>query len=388
MRLFEITPQSFRNLSPEPVFFGAGVTLIAGENAQGKTNLLEAVAILCGQRSFRRAKPAEIASGGERFAVSGRLRRGEDDETLRVTWTREEGRSFFRGEKAATFAEIGRLAPAVFLAPEHREILSGAPSLRRRFLDRLVLGSRPAAADDLLRYERALKERNALLGRFSVSASAAGELEAWTEELIRAGSAVRRHRALALADWVGHFEPLAREAGPEYSAVSVSYLGDVARQGSQNGSLEEPKESRDPKESKDDEERLRREFARVAPVERRRGHTMAGPHRDDLVFSRGGRALAASASAGEVHRMVSLIKLAEWQAVRDATGALPLFGVDEFEAGLSPAWADAFLAALPEGATVLLTSAGDPARWKRRVAGVLEMREGRIVGRPRAVNAG
>ena len=382
MRLFEITPQSFRNLSPESVFFGAGVTLIGGENAQGKTNLLEAVAILCGQRSFRRAKPAEIASGGERFAVSGRLRRGEDDETLRVTWTREEGRSFFRGEKAVTFAEIGRLAPAVFLAPEHRELLSGAPALRRRFLDRLVLGSRPAAADDLVRYERALKERNALLARFSVNASTAGELEAWTEELVRAGAAVRRHRTLALADWVGHFEPLARDAGPEYSAVSVSYLGEAAL----HGRPESPGAS--PAEPKDGEESLRREFARVAPIERRRGHTMAGPHRDDLVFSRGGRALAASASAGEIHRMVSLIKLAEWQAVRDATGALPIFGVDEFEAGLSPAWADAFLAALPEGATVLLTSAGDPARWKRRVAGVLEMREGRIVGRPRAVNAG
>ena len=113
---------------------------------------------------------------------------------------------------------------------------------------------------------------------------------------------------------------------------------------------------------------------------------MAGPHRDELVFSRAGRPLAASASAGEIHRTVSLLKLAEWQAVRDASGVLPLLGVDEFEAGLSAAWAEAFLAALPEGATVLLTSAGDASRWKRRVARVLEMRGGRVVGRPRAVN--
>ena len=76
MRLFEITAQSFRNLSSEPVFFGAGVTLVCGENAQGKTNLLEAVAILCGQRSFRRARPAELAADGERFSVAGRLGRG------------------------------------------------------------------------------------------------------------------------------------------------------------------------------------------------------------------------------------------------------------------------------------------------------------------------
>ena len=364
MRLLELTAHSFRNISPEPVFFGAGVTLITGENAQGKTNLLEAVALLCGQRSFRRARPAEIAAGGERFAVGGKIRRGNEEETLRVTWSVEGGRSFFRGEKNVTFPQVARLAPAVFLAPEHRELVTGGPALRRRFLDRLVLGSRPAAADDLVRYERALAERNALLARpLRASSSEAGELEAWTSELVSTGAAVRRHRAAALARWMLHFAPLAREAGPEYSAVSVSYPHDG-----------------------EGEEVLRDELSRVAPAERRRGHTLAGPHRDDLVFSRHGRPLAAHASAGELHRTVSLVKLAEWKAVAEAAGEAPLLGVDEFEAGLSPSWADAFLASLPEAATVLLTSAGDPTRWRRRIAHVLEMRGGRVIDRPRAVN--
>ncbi|MFN2632032.1 MAG: DNA replication/repair protein RecF [Thermoanaerobaculia bacterium] len=361
MRLLELTALSFRNLSPEPVFFGAGVTLITGGNAQGKTNLLEAVALLCGQRSFRRARPSEIAADGEAFALSGKIRREDEEETLRLTWSREQGRTFFRGEKNATFPQVARLAPAVFLAPEHRELLTGGPSVRRRFLDRLVLGSRPAAADDLVRYERALAERNALLAR--PARAAAEELETWTAELARTGSAVRRHRAAALAQWMVHLAPLAREAGPEYQAVSVSYPHDG-----------------------DGEETLRKELLRVGPAERRRGHSLAGPHRDDLVFSRHGRPLAAHASAGELHRIVSLVKLAEWRAVADASGEAPLLGVDEFEAGLSPAWADAFLASLPEAATVLLTSAGDPGRWRRRIAGVLEIREGRVFDRPRAVN--
>ena len=118
-----------------------------------------------------------------------------------------------------SFPQVARLAPAVFLAPEHRELLTGGPALRRRFLDRLVLGSRPAAADDLVRYERALTERNALLARPArASSAAAGELETWTAELARTGSAVRRHRVAALAQWLVHFAPLAREAGPEYSS--------------------------------------------------------------------------------------------------------------------------------------------------------------------------
>jgi DNA replication and repair protein RecF len=368
LRLFEITARSFRNLSPDPVFFGAGVTLITGENAQGKTNLLEAVALLCGQRSFRRARPAEMAAQGEAFAIAGRIRRGGGDEALSVTWSRTDGRTFARGEKAIRFPEISQLAPAVFLAPEHREILTGGPSLRRRFLDRLVLGARPAAGDDLGRYERALAERNALLGKFTHGRAIDEELEAWTDELVRAGVAVRRHRCAALAEWLMKFEALAREAGPEYSAIRVDYPYGA-----------EPAEA---------QENLKRELHRLASVERRRGHTMAGPHRDDLAFSRHGRPLATQASAGEMHRAVSLIKLAEWQAVAQATGEPPLFGVDEFDAGLSPSWAERFLGSLPEGGTILLTSAGDPTRWRRRVAEVLEMRQGRVMDRPRAVNEG
>lgn len=369
MRLFELSAQSFRNLSPDPVFFNAGVTLITGENAQGKTNLLEAVAMVCGQPSFRKAKPAEIAADGARFSVSARFGRGDGadgaTERLTVAWSAGEGRAFSRGEKAVSFQEASRLAPAVFLAPEHRELVTGPPAVRRRFLDRLVLASRPAAGDDLVRYGRALSERNALLARPRGVDGDDPELAAWTEELVRTGAAVRRHRVEALASWRRSLAPLLEAAGPEYTAVSVSY----------------------PSEGQGEED-LNREFARLAPIERRRGHSLAGPHRDDVVFSRGGRPLAPQASAGEIHRWVVLVKLAEWRSVAEAAGVPPLFGVDEFDAGLSPAWSEALLASLPREATVLLTSAGDPARWRRKVDAVVEIRGGRVADRPRAVNEG
>ena len=80
MQLSEISNQGFRNLSPAPVFFGAGVTLITGENAQGKTNLLEAAALVCGQRSFRGATPAEMAATARRSRS-------------RPTWRDASGRS-------------------------------------------------------------------------------------------------------------------------------------------------------------------------------------------------------------------------------------------------------------------------------------------------------
>jgi DNA replication and repair protein RecF len=366
LQLFEFTSQGFRNLSPDPVSFGAGVTLITGENAQGKTNLLEAVSLLCGQRSFRGAISGDMVRGGGRFAIEGTVEGRSGSERIGVSWSREEGRAFTRGAKPAGFREISQLAPAVFLAPEHQELVTGAPSARRRFLDRLVLGLKPAAGDDLVRYSAALRERNALLARWkSGAAGSTGELEAWTEELVIAGSAVRRHRIAALAAWEADFRQLARTAGGDFAEVQAVYTGG-------DGSAEE----------------MRGAVERVASVERRRGYTLAGPQRDDLVWKRRGRVLATEASSGEIARTVALAKLAEWKAVAKAAGEPPLFGADEFDAGLSEASVEEFFETLPSSAAVLLTTAAPPARWSRRAAAVLEVRGGAVaVAVPRALRA-
>jgi DNA replication and repair protein RecF len=363
LRLSQLSAHGFRNLSPGPIFFGHGVTLIAGDNAQGKTSLLEAIATACGQRSFRRARPVEMARDGRSFRVEAVVETGAGTEEISVTWSRESGRAFQRGEKAAGFREISALAPAVFLAPEHRDLVAGPPALRRRFLDRLVLSAHPAAGEDLVRFERSLKERNALLARASGGRGAPGELEAWTEELVRTGTAVRRHRRRALVEWAGIFRDLSTPAGPEYSTVSVGYVSEG-----------------------ETEEELRSALSRLSTLEKKRGHTLSGPHRDDLAWTRDGRPLAAQASAGELHRTLALAKLAEWRVVERVRGEAPLLGVDEFDAGLSPAWAEAFLRELPEALTVLLTTAGEPSRWRGWAAEVLEIRAGAVATRPRAVN--
>ncbi len=365
MRLLELASRGFRNLAPDVVSFGSGWNLVVGENGQGKTNLLEAVALVCGQRSFRRASPAEMSADGESFRVAAKVRRGFATEDLSVEWSAGVGRRFRRARKEISLRDASSLAPAVFLAPEHRALLAGPPEERRRFLDRLVLGARPAAGADLVRYERALRERNALLARMqpfrrgehapSATTSGKVELEAWTDELAIAGEAVRRHRREALELFGKAFLELAKDAGPEYSAISLSYS---VKEGSE----------------------LRKTLEELLSVELFRGRTLAGPHRDDLVWARAGQPLENRASAGEIHRIVTLAKLAEWRVVRDAAGEPPLFGVDDFDAGLSARSLDGFFAGLPEGATVILTTASDPARFRGVDATVLPIAGGRPVG--------
>ena len=374
MRLLALTPRGFRNLSADAVSFGPGVNLVSGENGQGKTNLLEAVALLCGQRSFRRAKPPEMAADAESFAVEGTLRRGFATEELSVEWSAGVGRRFRRSGKEISFREASGLAPAVFLAPEHRAIVAGPPEERRRFVDRLVLGWRPAAGADLLVYERVLRERNALLARLQPGRHGQGphpgplprgegadELDAWTEELAHAGEAVRRHRRAVLEVWREAFSGLLEGAGKEYSEVALSY-------------------------SCGEHLDLFATLKKLLPIERARGRSLAGPHRDDLTWTRAGRPLEGRASAGEVHRLVTLAKLAEWRIVKDAVGEAPLFGVDDFDAGLSDRSLERFLSGLPEATTVVLTSASDASRFRGVASTVLRMRGGRCVDDgPRAV---
>ncbi len=250
------------------------------------------------------------------------------------------GPRFLRGGKPVGFPRrSSALAPAVFLAPEHRELLTGSPrACGGGFSTGCVLGLKPASGDDLGRYATALKERNALLARAPAPAApaAAGELEAWTEELAVAGSAVRRHRIAALAALGREFGTLARRGRQR--------LRDV-----QADAIPPPDDSADA---------LRAACQRLLALERRRGYSLAGPHRDDLLWTRDGRPLAAQASAGEVARTVALVKLAEWSARRAGLRASRrFFAADDFDAGLSEGWVEEFFDALPAQAAVLLTTA-------------------------------
>jgi len=312
LQLSELSNQGFRNLSPDPVSFGAGVTLITGENAQGKTNLLEAVALVCGQRSFRGAPASAMARDGERFSICAAIERRAGEERIRVAWSREKGREFWRGDKPAGFREISSLSPAVFLAPEHRELLTGSPAVRRRFLDRLVLGLKPSAGDDLARYAMALRERNALLARARRGQPmAAGELEAWTEELCVAGSALRRHRRAALSIWERGFRELTRQAGPNYAGIRVDYAAEG-----------------------DSAEELREVCERLLPLERRRGYSLAGPHRDDLTLCLDNRPLKAFGSQGQQKSFVLALKMAEMENLQNIFSEPPLLLLDDMSSEL------------------------------------------------------
>jgi DNA replication and repair protein RecF len=338
----------FRNLGSAPFSFAPGVTLFSGENGAGKTNILEAIAVVAGRPSFRNAESRDMAREGS-FFVRASVRRESGAEQVAVHWSAGQPRRFSRNGERATFAEAGEALPAVFLAPEDRALFLGTPAVRRKFLDRLSITLYPAAAETYDRFRRALAQRNALLASPSPDA---GALEAWTEEFIRCAQAVAARREEARELWSERFAARLASAGA---------LSDLRA---------EPKAA--PPEAYAERARA------LASRERERGHTLFGPQRDDLEFTRGGKAFGSSASTGEIMRAAFLVRLSEGETVARARGVAPFYALDDFDAELSPGAAESLLGALPEDAQVALTSAHPDAaeRCPRRPEAVFEVVEG------------
>ncbi|MGH9442639.1 MAG: DNA replication/repair protein RecF [Thermoanaerobaculia bacterium] len=321
----------FRNLAPEVLSFSPGTTLLFGENGHGKTNFLEALAVLSGRPSFRGARSAEMAAG-DSFSLRAAVRNENGMESVSAEWSAGRARVFQRNGKRADFLAVGSALPAVFLAPEDRALFLGGPAVRRKFLDRLAVTIFPAAVEDYRKFQRCLDQRNALLA----SPGSPG-LESWTEQFILSAARAGTRRLAALDCWKPHWQALLTRAGA-LSEIELRFSGP-------KGSME------------DLAAEYRQQHARLARAERERGRTLFGPQRDAIEFERGGRPFGASASTGEVMRAAFLLRLSEGETVAAVAGKVPLYALDDFDAELSPGAAESLVAELPESAQTVLTTA-------------------------------
>jgi DNA replication and repair protein RecF len=341
MRLRSLRLLSFRAHAETDVSFTPGVNLIYGPNGAGKTNLLEAIHYLCLSKSFLTSTDSHALRQGCPFFEAEGAFEGEQRPHLavRLVYVPEEGKRIFVNKAPLDrLSEIVGMLPVVVFSPEDAALTAGGPDERRRFLDNTLSQARPVYLDDLLKYRRALKQRNALLlhqRRSRVPADPAS-LQAWDEELITLGARIieRRRRFIAefdafLAQAYASMEAVGEEPSVEYqTAVDLEEEmteGDVA-------------------------EAYRGTIRRLARRERERGRTLAGPHRDELVFRLGGFEVRPYASQGQ-HRTFGLaLKLAKYYFLRERLDETPLLLLDDVFGDLDPQRSDVFLRLLQSDA--------------------------------------
>ncbi|GAB5603300.1 DNA replication and repair protein RecF [Thermus sp. FJN-A] len=332
MRLRLFRQKNFRNLAQGTLHPPAGLFALVGGNAQGKTSFLLGVHLALGGEV--RAPLADLIRFGEKEAwlyAEVETELGLYRVEQRLT---PDGREVFLNEKAVSLRALYELPGSVLLLPEDVEVVLGAKEERRAFLDRLIARFSRRYATLLSAYEKALRQRNALL-------KAGGNgLSVWDQELARYGSEIMAMRRRFLKRFLPIFQGTHRSLAPGEAGL----LLEETAQGDFLEAL-----------------RARRE------EELARGQTLVGPHRDDLVFLLSGRPAHRFASRGEAKALALALRLAEHRLLAEHHGDAPLLLVDEWSEELDEARRQAVLAyarELPQAILAgLLAPEGVPVCW-------------------------
>ena len=362
----------FRSFAGLELDLPAGPVLVLGRNAQGKSNLLEALLALASGRGRSHRTLAELirtVDGVPRpfariraeVAAKDRATRLELVFALNPTEDGQPGRRASRrvvvdGKPRRASELLGQLN-AVHFSPDEIDLLGGAPAERRRFLDVAISQVDRDYVRDLVDYGRVLSQRNALLRDLRERGGGGEGLEFWDGKLVELGGrivATRQRFVVGLNDsGAAAYREL---AGPDESLrVEYGLAG-----ADEDGGL--PLDS----------------LAELRGREIQRGQTLVGPHRDDVEMLVDGQPAAAFASRGQQRLVVLSLRLAEMEWLGEAAGEPPVLLLDDIFSELDPEHREAVIARMPAGAQVLVTAADDaqaPAAF-RNDAAVLRVRAG------------
>lgn len=348
--------QHIRSWTAGEIRFSAGPQILWGANGGGKTTAIEALVVAATGRSHRAGALRELVqegAGNGAFTVTLRdPHEAQDDPLATTTLAAEIGRTertrYFVNGTARRSETLGEKLKVATFVPEETGLVVGAPSIRRAVLDRMAIQLKTGYRAALSRYERTLKQRNRLLKDALDSDGAerraiSAEMKPWTELLISSGAeivAARNELLRALAD------PLSaahREVAPTEGALAAHYVSREAHL---------PHEDEGAAAT-----RLRRAFEETAESEGYQGHTLVGPHRDDLMFTTDGKDLAPIASRGQQRSLLLALLFAEIELLTTERGEAPLLLLDDAFSELDPERRDHLvhrLTALPQ--TIITTT--------------------------------
>lgn len=327
MRLKRLELYGFRNYEALVLDVQAGVNILTGPNAQGKTNLLEAIHVLALTRSHRTSVDRELIGWDRESArLKADVERRYGNLSLELELTPRGKKAKVNGlEQRKLSGFVGRLNVVLF-APEDLDIVKGSPGVRRRFMDLEIGQVHPGYLHDLLQYNRVLQQRNRLLRTADPDRTPDAVLDVWNEQLATYGVRMMRRRER----FIRHLQRLAGEIHAEVTrgaeTLSVVYkpsFGDAEQvAGQDDSSLFE---------------QFMLKLTQGKDQEFRRGATLVGPHRDDVSLLIDGRDAQSYGSQGQQRTAALSLKLAELELMREEIGEYPLLLLDDVLSELDPA---------------------------------------------------
>ncbi|WP_427160218.1 DNA replication/repair protein RecF [Aliinostoc sp. HNIBRCY26] len=335
----------FRNYQEQEVKFTAAKTILVGNNAQGKSNLLEAVELLATLRSHRMARDRDIVQEGEPVAkIDAVVERQTGVIDLSLTLRRNGRRTVaLNGESLRRQMDFLGVLNAVQFSSLDLELVRGSPEARRNWLDTLLVQLEPVYAHILQQYNHVLRQRNALLKKLqdSISSTQKSELALWDAQLAITGTKVIRRRDRAL-------QRLAPIAAAWHASISgstevlqIQYAPNVPLTETQPEQVQQA---------------FLTKIQQRAVAELNRNTTLVGPHRDEVELTINQTPARQYGSQGQQRTLVLALKLAELQLIEEVIKEPPLLLLDDVLAELDPSRQNQLLDAIQDRFQTLITT--------------------------------
>ena len=342
MKLRRIALDGFRNYTDFTADFSPGVNVIWGENAQGKTNLLEAIGFLSGARSHRARGDKELISfHQDKGTITAEVTSRGRDFLLEVQLFRGARRRLFVNHvKCKTAAELGGIVQTVLFCPEDLALIKAGAAERRSFLDHAICQLRPRYAEALAQYNKLLDHKTRILRDWEKHPSLLDVLEDFNEAMARAGALVIHYRA--------HF---VRKLAEKAAQIQTEFSGGRETLALHYATVSTVRDPLGP--TVELYEDLRRHQDSHAKAERDARSCLSGPHKDDLVARINGQPARQYASQGQTRTAALSLKLAERELFRDDTGQWPILLLDDVLSELDARRQDFVLRRITGGQVIL-----------------------------------
>lgn len=375
MYLQSLYLKNFRNYTDQWVEFNAPKTILVGQNAQGKSNLLEAIELLATLKSHRTSRDRDLIQGGQETGlIKARLERNYVGQELALT-LRQSGRknlSLNQENVRRQFDFLGVINAVQFSCLD-LDIVRGAPEVRRHWLDTLLIQLEPVYSHILTQYQHILKQRNALLKKLRqqqeesepVNTFDLEQLPLWDQQLAEMGSRVSRRRARVLTRLAPLAQAWHQQISGQTEFLAIAYEPNVVW-------------------PEDDPQSVQQAF--LAKIEQRRiaeqqlGASVVGPHRDEIALSINQTPAKSYGSQGQQRTLVLALKLAELSLIEEVVGEPPLLLLDDVLAELDLQRQNQLLAVIQDRFQTLITTThlqGFDAQW-RKASQILTVQGGQI----------
>ena len=316
MRVTKFSAENFRNIEKQSVDFLEGVNLLYGNNAQGKTNVIEALYVFSRGKSFRAKEDKELVKFGEDgFRIGIDFISNKGKEKIEYSLFGKERLRKKNGYKITKIKDMIESFKAVLFSPDDLSIVKESPEERRIFLNVAISKCYPSYLDLYSNYKKALDNRNHILkeasqGRFYDE----NELICWSDYLAEYSSYIYLMRCEYTKKLNEYSKRIIKDISDGFEEISIVYTGDIVNNSRKREEIEEE---------------YKKIFKEKTEKEKYAGITLYGPHRDDLEIKINGSLARNFASQGQQRSIVLALKIAEGEIIKEILGEYPVFLFDD-----------------------------------------------------------